>query len=156
MRTIILLCLTLLAGTAAAYEISSSARVNEDGSLSIKNKTVHLYGIHIPETDRTCDRHRRPPVCGSRAVVALEFKIDGFVSCELLERRQDRSYLGECRVGSSHFDEGEDLAAYLLERGWALALPEAPFEYHALERIARSRQLGLWGFPVDAVQRTED
>ena len=43
------------------------------------------------------------------------------------------------------------LAAYLIERGWAMALPGAPFEYHAIERIARSREVGVWGWPVDAI-----
>jgi len=155
MRTLALLVVTLFASSASAYEISSYAQVNDDASLRIKNKTVHLYGIHIPDTARTCDKHRRPLVCGSRAFVALQFKIDGFVSCDLRERREDGSYTGQCRVNVTRFDEGDDLSAYLLERGWALALPDAPFEYHALERIARSREFGVWGFPVDTVRRVQ-
>ncbi|NND69562.1 MAG: nuclease-like protein [Halioglobus sp.] len=155
MRILVFLCLNLLASAAGAYEISSYAQVNDDASLRIKNKTVHLHGIHIPDTRRTCDQHRRPVICGSRAFVALEFKIDGFVRCDLKERLQDGSYAGQCRVNATRFDEGDDLAAYLLEKGWALALPDAPFEYHALERIARSREFGVWGFPVDAVRRVQ-
>lgn len=138
--------------TLAAYEISSSAQVNEDGTLRIRGKTIHLYGIHIPKLDRTCTTNRRPPVCGSRAAIALEFKIDGFVRCELLEENKDGSYVGRCRVDATHFDEGEDLSAYLLERGWAVALPDAPVEYQALEKIARSRGVGHWGFPVDRIE----
>ena len=155
MRILFVVFLTLMTSQAIAYEISSYARVNDDASLRIKNKTVHLYGIHIPDTDRTCDQNRRPVVCGSRAYVALEFKIDGFVRCDLKERREDGSYWGQCRVNATRFDEGEDLSAYLLEKGWALALPDAPFEYQALERIARSREFGVWGFPVDAVRRSQ-
>jgi len=56
-------------------------------------------------------------------------------------------------VKVSRFDEGEDLSAYLLENGWAVALPDAPFEYQTLEKIARSRQFGVWGFPVDRIER---
>ncbi len=41
---------------------------------------------------------------------------------------------------------GPDLAAYLLRKGWAAALPGAPFEYQVLERIARTKGLGIWGF----------
>ena len=155
MRLLSLFCLTLLANAASAYEISSYARVNDDSSLRIKNKTVHLYGIHIPDTDRTCDQHRRPVICGSRAYIALEFKIDGFVRCNLMERLADGSYTGQCRVNATRFDEGEDLAAYLVEKGWALALPDAPFEYQALEKIARSRAFGVWGIPVDNVRRAQ-
>lgn len=145
-----------LAATApslAAREISSYARVNEDGSLRINGHTIHLSGIHIPDTNRTCDTNRLPPVCGSRAVLALEFKIDGFVRCEILSRNPDRSLNGWCRVEASHFDEGEDLAAYLLKRGWAVALPDASVEYQTLEKIARTRGIGIWGFPVDKINR---
>ncbi|MDZ7782818.1 MAG: thermonuclease family protein [Halioglobus sp.] len=153
LATLVLALCCLGPNTLAAYEISSSARVNEDGTLRIRGKTIHLYGIHIPELDRTCDTNRRPPVCGSRASIALDFRIDGFVRCELLEENKDGSYIGRCRVDATHFDEGEDLSAYLLERGWAVALPDAPVEYQALEKIARSRGLGHWGFPVDRIQR---
>ena len=155
MRAIILLLLAVATSQAQSYEISSYARVNDDASLRIKNKTVHLYGIHIPDTNRTCDQHRRPVICGSRAYVALEFKIDGFVRCDLKERREDGIYWRQCRVNATRFDEGEDLAAYLLEKGWALALPDAPFEYQALERIARQREFGVWGIPVDNVRRAK-
>jgi hypothetical protein len=31
-----------------------------------------------------------------------------------------------------------------------LALPYAPFEYHALEKIASKRELGVWGYPADS------
>jgi len=153
LATLFLALCCLGPNTPAAYEISSSARVNEDGTLRIRGKTIHLYGIHIPELDRTCNTNRRPTFCGSRAAVALEFKIDGFVRCELLEENEDGSYVGHCRVDATHFDEGEDLSAYLLERGWAVALPDAPVEYQALEKIARSRGLGHWGFPVDRIDR---
>ena len=149
----LLLCwlLLLASGGATAYEISSSARVNEDGSLRIKRKTIHLYGIHIPELNRTCSQIKRPTFCGSRAAVALDFKIQGFVRCELLGENEDGTYIGRCRVNASHFSDGDDLSAYLLELGWAVALPDAPIEYQALEKIARSRQVGFWGIPIDRI-----
>lgn len=136
---------------AGAWEISSYAGVNEDGTLRIKGKTIRLFGIHIPDTERTCSRNRQPPVCGSRASVALEFKIDGFVRCNLLKHNPDNTYTGRCRVKASAFSEGEDLSAYLLQKGWAVALPDAPFEYQTLEKIARTRGLGVWGMPVDRI-----
>ncbi len=148
---IVLGCIALATAPLYAYEISSSAIINEDGSLRIKGKTIHLYGIHIPRTGRTCRSNQLPTVCGSRAAVALDFKIDGFVRCEILDELQDGSIVGWCRVNASHFDEGDDLSAYLLENGWAVALPDAPFEYQTLEKIAQSRQFGVWGMPVDRV-----
>jgi endonuclease YncB( thermonuclease family) len=145
--------LSLATAPLLAYEISSSARVNEDGSLRIKGKTIQLYGIHIPQTNYTCTSHRRPPVCSSRAALALDFKINGFVRCNIVGETDDGHLIGQCRVGSSRFDEGEDLSAYLLEKGWAVALPDAAFEYQTLEKIAQSRNLGIWGIPVDNIKR---
>jgi endonuclease YncB( thermonuclease family) len=154
------LALTLLASLllfcthSAAREISSSARVNDDGTLRISGKTVHLYGIHIPKTGRTCSKNKIPPFCASRAAIALDFKISGFVRCEVINRNSDGSIVGWCRVKASSFSEGEDLSAYLLEYGWAVALPDASIEYQTLEKIARSRQIGVWGIPVDNVIRS--
>ena len=146
-----LVLLLAWSGAAQAREIKSYARVNEDASLRISGKTIRLAGIHIPKTKQTCKSYRSPPVCGSRAVVALEFKIDGFVRCEILSENTDRSLNGVCWVNSGSFDEGEDLGAYLLEKGWAVALPEAPIEYQTLEKIARARGFGVWGMPVDNI-----
>ena len=134
-----------------AREISSYAFINEDGTLRIKRKTIHLYGIHIPKTGKHCNTNLRPPVCGSRAALALEFKIQGFVSCEIIEENTDGSLVGWCRVNASRLNEGDDLSAYLLERGWAVALPDAPVEYQALEKIAYRRGIGMWGFQIDGV-----
>lgn len=134
-----------------AREIVSHARINDDASLRISGKTVRLAGVHIPDTNRTCKNYRSPPVCGSRAAVALEFKVDGFVRCQIVSKNTDSSLNGVCWVNSGSFDEGDDLGAYLLERGWAVALPDAPIEYQTLEKIARARGFGVWGIPVDNI-----
>ena len=149
-----LLALHALAPVAVyAREISSYAFINEDGSLRIKRKTIHLYGIHIPGSGKQCNTSLIPPVCGSRAAIALEFKIQGFVRCEIIEENADGSLVGWCRVNASKLSEGEDLSAYLLERGWAVALPDAPIEYQVLEKIAYRRGIGIWGFQIDSVIR---
>lgn len=153
MTGIALTCLALTATPVFAYEISSSAQVNDDGSLRIKGKTIQLYGIHVPRTDRSCANYRLPPVCSSRAALALDFKIDGFVRCDIVGETDEGELIGHCRVNYSKFNEGDDLSAYLLEKGWAVALPDAPFEYQTLEKIAQSRQFGVWGIPVDRIKR---
>jgi len=151
MRMFLLVILIVLAGApakAAPTSISSYAFVNDDGSLRIRGRTIHLYGILIPPTGRTCQRFMRPSRCASRAALALDFKIGPrFVHCDIKSTNPDRSLVGVCRVND------EDLAAYLLERGWAAALPEAPPLYPVLERIARERGVGVWGIPVDRIIR---
>ena len=140
-----LAALALGIGAAAAADFTSYALIRNDGSLIIQSRVVRLYGIYIPDTGNTCRSITSPVECGSRAALALEFKTGNqFVTCREVAAFTDGSVSAVCWV------EGEDLAAYLIRQGWALARPGAPFEYTALERIAERRGLGVWGFQVDS------
>jgi len=146
-----LLAACLPAGVQAG-EIVSYAIVQDDGSLRVQGKTIHLSGIYIPEAARVCRGDFRLPLCGSRAANALELRIQGFVRCRPQAELEDGSLSAVCSVaGTSVLDPPVDLGAWLIEQGLAVATPEAPFEYHTLERIARSRGRGVWGFPVDNI-----
>ena len=136
--------------TQAEPKILGHAFVRDDGSLWIKDQVVHLYGIYLPPTGRQCQSNLSPLRCGSRAVLALDFKVKGFVHCFPQWENPDLSLDAICYVDRTSFDPGIDLAEYLLERGWAVALPEGPFQYQAIEKIARSRGLGVWGWQVDS------
>ena len=140
-------------GSVYARELVGPAIVRSDGSLLIHERVVRLDGIYIPPTNRQCRSWIRPVRCDSRAVLALDFKVNGFIHCFQQSENQDGSINAVCYVDRTNFDPGEDLAAYLLERGWALALPSAPFEYQALEKIALAQGVGVWGYPVDSITR---
>lgn len=133
----------LWVATALGESFTGLAAVRSDGTLVVDGRIIRLYGIYIPPTEESCRGFERPLKCAPRAVLALDFKITGFVRCEPKARSDDGTLSALCR------SEGTDLGAYLLERGWALALPDAPFEYVALERIAHSRGLGVWGFALE-------
>jgi endonuclease YncB( thermonuclease family) len=140
-----LLGMVLLQQAIAQADISSFAFVQDDGSLKVAGYLIHLYGIYIPPTDQTCYTFIRPIPCGTRASLALDFKISGdFVHCVERASGPDGSITASCRVGE------EELSEWMLQHGWAVALPDAPFEYAAMERIAQSRGIGIWGIPVDA------
>ncbi len=146
LRTLVLLVLALSSWPlhAQAGEIVSYARVMDDGSLKVKGYTIWLYGIYIPATDRTCRTYEIPVRCGPQAVLALDFKIGPFfVDCEKKGENDDNSISALCTV------KGEDLSAWMVKEGWAVALPEAPFEYQVLEKIARTKGLGIWGRSID-------
>jgi endonuclease YncB( thermonuclease family) len=129
---------------ARAAEFTSYAIVREDGSLLIDGRVVRLYGIYIPDTGVTCRTFISPAECGTRAALALEFKTGThFVTCQEVALLSDGSVSAVC------WADEEDLAAYLIRQGWALARPGAPFEYAALERIAERQGVGVWGFQVD-------
>ena len=144
------LCLLVLL-PAHAREIVGHAIVRDDGSLRIRERVIRHHGIYLPETERQCREWIRPVRCADRAVLQLDFKVQGFIHCVTLHENEDSSLEGTCYVDRTRFREGEDLAAYLIRYGWAVALPNAPFKYHALEKIARSRGFGVWGFRVDSI-----
>ncbi len=140
----LLLAALLYASAAPASDLSSFAFVNDDGSLRIRGQTVRLYGIIIPPTDQSCQDNVRPIHCAPRAALALNFKIGtNFVHCDIRERRPDGDVIARCTVNK------EDLAAWLIQQGWAAAAPNAPPEYVVLEKIARQRGFGVWGIPID-------
>ncbi len=136
---ILLVALAWLTVPAASAALVSYALVRPDATLLVGSRLVRLYGIYIPPSGRNCRPNLRPVKCGSNAALALEFKIRGFVHCQRVHRHRDRSITALCR------NKGVDLSAYLIERGWAVALPGGPFEYQVLERIARERGMGVWG-----------
>jgi endonuclease YncB( thermonuclease family) len=148
------LALVLSAPGATRADIVSYAIVQKDGSLRVSGRTIRLFGIYIPPTGRFCQTKLRPSRCGQRAVLALDFRAHGFVRCRKQWRNNDGSITAVCWVDGqgSVLDDPEDLGAWMLRQGWALALPDAPFEYHALERIARAHHRGVWGFQVDSIR----
>ena len=142
-----LFALTSVPCALAQSEISSFAFVQDDGSLKISGSLVRLYGIYIPPTDQSCYSFIRPVPCGSRASLALDFRISGaFVHCLPRATNPDGSITASCTV------DKEDLSAWMLQKGWAVALPDAPFEYQTLEKIAQSRGIGIWGIPIDTLR----
>ncbi|MEK0082171.1 thermonuclease family protein [Benzoatithermus flavus] len=131
---------------AAAEIVDGLATVREDGTLSVGGTAVRLFGISIPQIERTCRTFIRPPRCAPKAVLVLDGKVNGFVRCEIVRRGADGVLEGVCSMrGRDLFGPGEDLAAWLVQEGFAFAAPDAPPDYAALERLAQSRELGLWG-----------
>ena len=126
--------LAFATGNWAAADIGARASVRDDGTLKINGKIVRLHGIYVPTFDYTCRTSIRPRRCAPRAVLQLDFKIQGFVYCENVQRFSDGTVSAVCRTGRDR----EDLAAWLVSRGWAVALPGAPFEYVTLERFAKA------------------
>lgn len=155
MAGLLMAAVTLLVTAAmpcAHAAIVGAAFVQEDASLRVQGRSIRLFGIYVPSTKRACQTFFRPARCGSRAALALDFKIQGFVHCEPQTVHGDGSLTALCRVNHNAFSKGEDLSAYLISLGWAVALPDAPYAYHVMEKIARHRGLGIWGFSVDSPQ----
>ena len=144
----IIMALFALAAPSAAMAarvVDGLAMVQTDGSLRVGGENVYLWGIYLPRLDRTCSTFVRPPRCGSSPVLVLGNLVDGFVRCEIV-REGHGAVQGVCtQAGRELFGPREDIGATMISRGWALAAEDAPPQYRALESLARSRELGLWG-----------
>ena len=152
----ILLALGLLFGHGAAVgaDIVSYAIVQDDATLRVQGKRIRLFGVYPVDLRRFCDDTFRPARCQTRAAVALASKIQGFVHCDPRVQYRDGAIGAFCSVtGDGVLDPPVDLGAYLIREGWAVALPDAPFEYHTLEKIARVNGRGVWGFQADSIIR---
>lgn len=146
--TSLLLVLLAAPPPAVAATFTSYALVNEDATLRIRGRTVRLYGIYVPPTDEICREYVRPVQCGPRPALALDFKVGShFITCQEIEQNRDGTVTAQCLL------DGEDLSEWMLRNGWAAALPGAPFEYEVAERLAERRGLGIWGIPLDRIER---
>ena len=138
----------------AAADIVSYAIVQDDATLRVRGQTIRLYGVYVVDMRPFCDSVFRPARCQTRAAVALASRIQGFVRCVPQVEYDDRSIGAFCSVKGTGTPNREiDLGAYLIEQGWAAALPEAPFAYHTLEKIAKVNGRGVWGFQADRIIR---
>lgn len=141
---VLALALTLPLAARAGSIVDGFASVRDDGTLSIGGERVRLYGITIPQIDRTCSFVTRPPRCAPSPVLALQRFVRGFVECRVLRRGPSISE-GVChQKGRLLFDEPVDIAAWLVSQGWAFVDPGAPSSYVALERLAQFRERGIW------------
>lgn len=135
------------AGEAAPRIVSGPATVIDGATLDLGGRRLRLYGMDAPDLDQTCsDGHERDYACGRAAAAALTARIGGEnVACEL--READGTAL--CRR------DGEDLAAWMVANGYAIADRSAPAAYEAQDRRAWGRRVGLWSgvFEIPADRR---
>lgn len=148
LRVVGAITLALSALGADAGPVSGLAEVRDDGSLEIRGHVYVLWGVHVPRTRSDCLAHRRPRRCGEYAALALEQLIEGFVRCEPVFVLDHAATVARCVTGYGYFEPGTDLAAYLLNRGWAVANADAPADYRLREAVARKHGLGIWGLPL--------
>ena len=129
-------------GVAAATQgrvLTGRVRVVDGDSLALAGERIRLHGIDAPESAQTCRASGARWRCGERATRGLREHIGGrTVTCE--ERDVDRygRIVAVCRAG------GEDLNAWMVERGFALAYRRYSRAYVDEEAAARSARRGLW------------
>ena len=130
---------TTQSAQAQGRVLSGRPRVVDGDSLALAGERVRLYGIDAPESAQTCVAGGARWRCGEQATRGLRERIGGrAVRCE--ERNVDRygRIVAVCRAG------GEDLNAWMVGQGLALAYRRYARDYVDEEAGARSARRGLW------------
>ncbi len=109
------IALCLLA-TPALADVAGIASVIDGDTLEIHGQRIRLHGIDAPESRQLCRLDGKPWQCGKDAANALAEKIARRpVTCEDLGRDRHKRIIGRCTVA------GEDIDAWMVSQGWALA-----------------------------------
>ncbi len=127
--------------SARAGEILiGSATIIDGGNLVIADHHVRLYGVSAPDLDQTCwDTRERAYPCGRAAAKALTQRIgEAPVTCELPDAPSNITLTALCRVA------GEDLGAWLVGQGYAMAERQDSHPYAEIAARAWGRRLGMW------------
>lgn len=135
-----LVLLVLLCRAQAAEMISGLPRIVDGDTIAVHDVKIRLEGIDAPETDQVClDQHSATWTCGIAARNRLAGHVGGRpVDCAPSGQDVYGRTLAVCRMA------GEDLNAWMVREGWALAFVRYSNTYVADEATAREAQRGLW------------
>jgi endonuclease YncB( thermonuclease family) len=140
-RIALMLCIAACIGpTFAQPRISGTATVRDGDTLDMDGLRIRLFGVDAPEYGQSCTRPNGAHwACGVDATKALTNKIDKRrIECEQRDIDQYRRSVAVCRLG------GEDINAWLVAEGWAVAYREFSKDYVDEEERARARKLNIW------------
>ena len=120
-------------------DVPGRASVIDGDTIEVGGKRIRLHGIDAPESEQLCRAGGTSWRCGRHAGRALADHVDGrLVVCEERDRDRYGRIVALCRV------DGEDLGAWLVSRGWALAYRRYSAEYVKEEASAEAARRGLW------------
>jgi len=119
--------------------IVGRASVIDGDTIDIHGTRIRLHAIDAPESRQVCFVQKKETRCGQRAAFALADKIGASpVSCEPKDQDRYGRMLAVCRLG------GEDLNAWMVAQGWALAYRRYSRAYVEHERQASIAKVGMW------------
>jgi endonuclease YncB( thermonuclease family) len=140
MRRSLLVLLLLAAPAQAAQNLSGPATVIDGDTIELNGVRIHLYGIDAPESAQLCETAGgRSYPCGREATRRLRHRIgEATVTCEPHQPDGKGRISAVCRVGA------EDLSAWLVTQGFALASRTSSTSYVRQESRAWATRKGIW------------
>ena len=129
----------LLVAVSVHAQVAGTATVTDGDSLTVASQRIRLFGIDAPESRQTCLAAGKGWRCGRSATRALAERVAGRpVVCTERDRDRYGRVVAVCRAG------GEDLSAWMVSQGLALAYRRYSTAYVGQERAAKAARRGLW------------
>ena len=124
----------LVFSPAHAFDLTGVPRIVDGDTLAIGATKVRLEGIDAPETDQVClNANGIRWTCGIDARDQLAAHIAGrVISCSSRGIDAYKRTLAICSLA------GEDLNAWMVQQGWALAYVQYSSAYTHAEKDART------------------
>lgn len=119
--------------------IVGRSSIIDGDTLVIHGKRIRLEGVDAPESRQRCGDGGTEWACGQQAAMALsEWVADRPVSCHSQGTDRYQRVLARCFVGN------EDMQAWLVSNGWAMAYRRYSKDYVAAEEHAAATRAGMW------------
>jgi endonuclease YncB( thermonuclease family) len=142
-----LLAAVALAALAALFPsgeaegpVAGTAQVVDGDTLTVAGQRIRLHGVDAPEANQLCERGGQPWRCGADATEALRGFLAGRpVACTPVDRDRFGRLVARCAA------EGQDLGAWLVGQGLAVAYTDYSWRYVPAELSARWHGRGIWG-----------
>src|SRR6266576_2507001 len=144
---IVLSALAVLSLTPAASAVNliGQASIIDGDTIEIRGQRIRLFGIDAPEHDQLCEAAGSQYRCGQQAALAPADQIGSkTVDCAPRDVDQYGRVVAVCSAGS------EDLNAWMVRQGWALAYRHYSTAYVADEDAAHLAGDGIWRGTFDA------
>ncbi len=119
--------------------ITGRAYVIDGDTVDIDGTRIRLYGIDAVERSQHCARSYEQWPCGQQAAAALKQRIGSpMIQCRARDRDSNDRMVAACDVA------GEDLSAWMVRQGWAVAYTRYSADYVSLEKEARALKRNIW------------
>jgi len=139
------LAILSLTAAASAADLIGQASIIDGDTIEIHGQRIRLFGIDAPEHDQLCEAGGNQYRCGQQAALALADQI-GKQTVDCVPRDVDQYG----RVVAVCSAAGEDLNAWMVRNGWALAYRHYSTAYEGDEDAAHLTGAGIWRGTFDA------
>jgi endonuclease YncB( thermonuclease family) len=128
-----------------ASVVQGHVRVVDGDTVALGPQRIRFFGIDAPESTQICDRGARAWRCGLAAKDMLAQKIGGEpVQCEVKDTDPYGRLVAVCYTA-----RGEDLNAWMVSQGLAIAYTQYSRVYVGLEARAKANRYGVWAGPFE-------